>query len=268
MSQGNEQLERQEFALATQKFSGARDFYERARYEKEQTAAQNARAEAEGREQWERTEQRWKQLQAEAVSDDVARQPAYQSALSLENEAKQLAAKGRYTEAAGAYQRAMNQILEAKAETLSEREARQAETARKAQIAESLPPPTGEPVTEPARRSTSSIPQEELDAETIRAVISTWVRAIETQDIALYRSAKPNLSGADEGRLRASFKAVESHQVEISVRSIDVQGSRATVRIVRSDTIVASGSRHSNQLEQTLTFSKESGEWTILNIGS
>ncbi len=268
MSQGNEQLERQEFALATQKFLGARDFYERARNEKGQTAARSTPAESEGREQWQRTEERWKQLQAEAVSDDVARQPAYQSALSLENEAKQLAAKGRYTEAAGAYQQAMNQILEAKAETLSEREARQAETARKAQIAESLPLPTREPVPEPTPPSTSSIPQEELDAETIRAVISTWVRAIETQDIALYRSAKPNLSGADEGRLRASFKAVESHQVEISVRSIDVQGSRATVRIVRSDTIVASGSRHSNQLEQTLTFSKESGEWTILNIGS
>ena len=268
LSQGNEQFERQEFALATQKFLGSRDFFERARNEKGQTVARRARTEAEGRAQWQRTEERWKQLRAETSSDDVARQPAYQSALSLEDEAMQLATQGRYTEAAGAYQQAMNQILEAKEQALSEREARQAEAARKAQIAESLPPPTPEPELETTPPSTGSIPQEELDANAIRAVISTWVRAIETEDIALYRRAKPNLSGEDEGRLRASFKAVESHQVEISVRSIDVQGARATVRIMRSDTIVANGSRHSNQLEQTLTFSKESGEWTILNIGS
>lgn len=268
LAEGNEQLERQEFALATQKYLGASDFFERARREKGQAAAQEARIASADRMQWQKAEEQWRELLANTNSDDVTLQPAYQSALSLESDAKELASQGKYQESAAVYHQAMNQVLEAKAQALSEVEARQAEAARKTQIAESLPPPTPEPAPEPTPPPTSSIPQEELDANAISDVIATWVRAIETEDIALYRSAKPNLSSEDEGRLKASFKAVESHQVEVAIRSIDVRGSRATVRIMRSDTIVANGSSHSNQMEQTLTFTNRSGKWTISDIGS
>ena len=123
------------------------------------------------------------------------------------------------------------------------------------------------PEASPPPPAPSPVSTEELDEQEIREVIADWERAIEMQDIALYQSVKPNLSGEDESRLKASFQAVTSHQVEITITAVDVQGDRAMVRLAREDNIEANGRRHSNAINQTLSFSKQSGRWVIVEIG-
>lgn len=256
--QGSEALGREQYSLAAQKFLTAKDLFDGARRERQEEEARRARAEAEARSEWQRTAERWRESQGAALSESLETQPAYQAALSIAAEAGQLGNDGDYAESVRLYQLAEARLSEAKDQALRERRARRAEAA----AAQSTPAPT----TVPPQPATSSIPQETLDRNAIREVIGTWERAIESQDLALYRSVKPNLSSEDESRLVASFKAVGSHQVDISIVSVDLVGNSASVRIARSDTIVGNGRRHSSQFEQTLVLSKESDVWAIVDI--
>ena len=49
----------------------------------------------------------------------------------------------------------------------------------------------------------------------------------------LHGSVRPGLSSAEEGRLRASFKQIDSQQVDIVVEDLRVDGRTATVRLSR-----------------------------------
>ena len=55
------------------------------------------------------------------------------------------------------------------------------------------------------------------DDAAIRRLTSTYVCAIETKDLALFRSIKPNLSRDEERRLQDGFRAVTSQRVNVSV---------------------------------------------------
>jgi hypothetical protein len=97
----------------------------------------------------------------------------------------------------------------------------------------------------------------------ISAVIADYARAIETRDLELFRSVKPVLSQDEEQRLRTAFANAEAHSVKITVRSVEVKESQATVRLARRDTIgsiVAS-------FPQTIVLRRGSKGWTIEEIG-
>jgi hypothetical protein len=126
-----------------------------------------------------------------------------------------------------------------------------------APVAATLPPA---PVTQPPAPAAPVAVNEE---PAIRRVIADYERAIETRDLALFRRVKPNLSGPEERTLRATFDQVRSHQIEMTVGPIEIDGARARVRLSRQDTI--DGKPYSFQ--QSLVLAKDGGGWTIREIG-
>jgi hypothetical protein len=115
--------------------------------------------------------------------------------------------------------------------------------------------------------SSAPVPAAEDDETAIRRVVATYARAIETKDLALFRSVKPNLGAEEERRIQQGFRAVASQQVRITILSIDRRGDRATLRLRRQDVIDVGGRRQSPESQQAMTLAKSNGTWTILEIG-
>jgi serine/threonine protein kinase len=109
-------------------------------------------------------------------------------------------------------------------------------------------------------------PVEDDDAA-IRRIVATYARAIETKDIALFRSVKPNLSSEEQRRVEDGFRAVTSQRVAVSIVSIDRRGQEASVRLRRRDTIQAGGREQTSESQQTMTLIKTAAGWTIREIG-
>ncbi len=121
------------------------------------------------------------------------------------------------------------------------------------------PPTVHQPPAEAAR---------EVDDDTaIRGVVAAYARAIESKDLALFRSIKPNMGADEERRIREGFRAVESQKVNIRIESIDRTGDRASLQLRRQDIIQAGGRRQSPESRQTMTLAKSNGTWTIVEIG-
>jgi serine/threonine protein kinase/tetratricopeptide (TPR) repeat protein len=129
-----------------------------------------------------------------------------------------------------------------------------------------LPPASANPLpSPPAPTLPSAAPPHAGGQEAaIRGIIADYVRAIESKDVGLFKTVKPNLSGDEEKRLTESFKAIKSQKVGITVDAVQVDGGRATVRIHRQDTINGKETR-SNQ--QTFTLVLAGGAWHIESIG-
>jgi serine/threonine protein kinase len=127
------------------------------------------------------------------------------------------------------------------------------------------PPPAAPPQASTPPR-TEPAPVESDDAA-IRRVVATYARAIESKDLALFRTVKPNLSGAEQRRIEEGFRAVTSQQVDITILSIDHRGQDATVRLRRRDTIQVAGRQQTTESQQSLTLTRTPGGWVIREIG-
>jgi serine/threonine-protein kinase len=119
------------------------------------------------------------------------------------------------------------------------------------------PTPTAHP---PTPTPTPPPPADEEPA--IRKLVADFGRAIESKNLALYKSLRPNLSSEDERKLRAAFEGAPAQQVSISIASIQVTGSEARARITRRDTFKG----RSMDVQQTLVLVKGAGGWTIREI--
>lgn len=145
------------------------------------------------------------------------------------------------------------------------------------------PVPTSAPVALPSAPNQSSVPvtavvppaappaapaglTTEQDEAAIRRITATYARAIETKDLNLFRSIKPNLSREEERRLEQGFRVVTSQRVSLRVVSIDRQATQATVVVERRDTIVAGGREQTAESQQTLRLSRAGGGWVITDI--
>ena len=125
------------------------------------------------------------------------------------------------------------------------------------------PPPAAErrdPESPPA-----TPPAEDEDAA-IRKVVAAYARAIENKDLALFRSIKPNLSGEEERRLQAGFRAVTTQRVTLTILSIQPRGDQAAVVLRRRDTIEVDRRRQTADSQQTLTLARARGGWVIVDI--
>ena len=107
------------------------------------------------------------------------------------------------------------------------------------------------------------VPAPESDDAAIRRVIQTYRRAIETKDIALFRSVRPNLSRAAETVLMNSFKQIDSQQIDLRIENLRIDGRTASAQIVRRDTLITSGRRQVQNSTQTLRFEKTDAGWFI-----
>jgi Tfp pilus assembly protein PilF len=128
--------------------------------------------------------------------------------------------------------------------------------------------PAPSPVNPSAERKPPAEASRDADDDAaIRAVVATYGRAIESKDLALFRSIKPNLGADEERRIQQGFRAVTSQKVNITIVSIDRRGDRATLQLRRQDIIEAGGRRQSPESQQTMTMAKSNGAWVIIEIG-
>ena len=97
--------------------------------------------------------------------------------------------------------------------------------------------------------------------------MSTYARAIESKDLTLFRSVKPNMSADEQRRIEAGFRAVTSQRVAVTIQSIEHRGADAVVRLSRHDVIQAGGRQQTADSQQSLTLSKSGGTWVIVEIG-
>jgi serine/threonine protein kinase len=111
----------------------------------------------------------------------------------------------------------------------------------------------------------ASVP--ESDDALIRRVVATYARAIETKDLSLFRSVKPNMSTDEQRRIEQGFRAVASQEISMSVVSIEQKGSDASVRVRRRDTIQAGGRQQTTESQQTMTLTRSASGWVIREIG-
>ena len=138
-------------------------------------------------------------------------------------------------------------------------------------VVERRPPPAAEaPTPAPSPAPTPAAPPapaRESDDAAIRRVIGTYERAIETKDLALFRTVRPSLSADEERRLRASFEQVDEQRIEIRIESIAVTGDTAIARLVRQDTVGRSGRSQTTQSTQTLRLARRGAAWVIVELG-
>jgi hypothetical protein len=113
----------------------------------------------------------------------------------------------------------------------------------------------------PVSLPSGAVPSE---AAGIRKVLEAYIRAVEAKDVVMFRTVKPNLSEAEEKRVRTAFKSVQTQTVKMNVLSVDVKETHATVKVARRDTI--NGSIVSS-FPQTFQLAKETAGWTIEDIG-
>jgi hypothetical protein len=118
----------------------------------------------------------------------------------------------------------------------------------------------------PAPASTPA-PAAEDDDALIRRVIATYARAIETKDLPLYRSVKPNLTAAEQRTIEEGFRAVTSQRVTVNIQSIEHRGQDAVVRLRRQDVIQAGGRQQTSESQQTVTVTRVASGWVIREIG-
>ena len=210
-----------------------------------------------------------------AGADDL---PAYRRALSTEGEAAGLYAAGQFARAAA-------RAVEAEAMYRgAEIEARAEQTARERLRAESARPPVTEapfwvprpepPQPEPPRAdppAAAARTEPAVEAadprDSIRAVLSQYVAALEARNIAALKTLWPSLAPSQERAIRSEFANARSVQVRLADPRIDVDGATATVSTMREYQIVtADGHRLATNTRMAMRMRRAGGAWVIEGI--
>jgi serine/threonine protein kinase len=129
------------------------------------------------------------------------------------------------------------------------------------------PPPAPAPARAAEPPAPAPAPARESDDAAIRRAIGTYERAIESKDLALFRSVRPDLSADEERRLRASFEQVTRQQIDIRIETITVTGDTATARLARQDTVDMGGRSQTSRSTQTLRLARRNADWIIVELG-
>jgi hypothetical protein len=131
--------------------------------------------------------------------------------------------------------------------------------------------PTPRPAPAPARTEEPparppTAPARVNDDTAIRQLVSSYARAIEGKDLALFRSIKPNLSREEERRLQEGFRAVTSQRVNLTIVSLDRTGDTASVVVNRKDVVRAGGREYTTDSRQILQVARTATGWGIVDI--
>jgi hypothetical protein len=198
-----------------------------------------------------------KQAQRDATQARATSQAEFKAAILAGREAEALLARNEFVNATQRFYQARDGFARA----------------REAQQAAAVPTPVAVAVATPVPVTTTTlaaVPTPTTAPPTttaaaneepaIRRVIADFDRAFETGDVALWKSIRP---GAAESELK-SVAQKNWKQVNITVESIDVFGTRAIVRISRRD-LGADGKTY--PFAQTLTLQKEPSGWKITSLG-
>ena len=96
--------------------------------------------------------------------------------------------------------------------------------------------------------------------------MAEYGRAIETKDVALFRTLKPNITREEERRLQEGFRTVTSQRVSLTILSVDLRGQDASVSVARRDTVNAGGRQQIVESRQTFRLKHAAGGWVIDEI--
>jgi hypothetical protein len=105
------------------------------------------------------------------------------------------------------------------------------------------------------------------DDDAVRHALQTYERAIENKDLALFKSVRPDLSGDEERRLRASFQQVDRQHVELQIDALAVTGDQAEVRVTRQDSVQSGGRTQTSRSTQTIRLARRGAAWIIVSLG-
>ena len=118
----------------------------------------------------------------------------------------------------------------------------------------------------PPSTTATERPGPSADDAAIRRIVADYGRAIETKDVALFRTLKPNITPEEERRLREGFRTVTSQRVNLSVLSVDLRGQDASVAVARRDTVNAGGRQQTVESRQTFRLKRAGSGWVIDEI--
>ncbi len=173
--------------------------------------------------------------------------PDFTRALEAERQGGAMYAQASFTEAAVSY-RAATQLF-----------------------AKALPPP--EPPKAPAVAAPPSVPVAATAPATpgalnpraeIRTVLDTYVRAIETKNLALLQQVRPGLTSDEINRMRVANDIKRSHKVDLKVDDITVNGDDAHATGRREDDIsLKEGQRIRQESKFVYTLKRGTRGWTI-----
>jgi hypothetical protein len=110
---------------------------------------------------------------------------------------------------------------------------------------------------------TTAAGQTSPEAPAIQAALETYVKALETKDLVLFKSVKPNTSPEEERRIKAAFGGVRSHTVEMTIQSISLVGNEATVTASRRDTL---NKAIVSSFTQVFVLQKHEKAWNIVEM--
>ena len=125
-------------------------------------------------------------------------------------------------------------------------------------------PPSAAPSALPAPATVPTLSGRAGPEPAVRGVIADYGRAIETKDIGLFKTVMPELSSDNEKKLTEAFKAIKSQQVRVTVESVEIEGTKATVRVSRLDTINGKSQPVQSQVFRLV---QKGAAWTIQSIG-
>jgi tRNA A-37 threonylcarbamoyl transferase component Bud32/tetratricopeptide (TPR) repeat protein len=223
-------------------------------------------------------------VRAEATAQQAAGLEGFGRADALVTDGDGLLRREEYVAAAQKFAEARDLFGRAQRAAQAEAAARrvaEAEAARRAQRAAAvaptppppvahppsvvtLAPPTAAPVTvAPVTHPPAAVAAASPDPA-IRRVLADYSRAIESKDIALFRSTKPNLSESEQKKLEQAFRVVKSQTVGITVDAIEVAGDRAVVRVVRKDVV---NGQAMQAVPQVFHLARTADGWKIESIG-
>jgi len=123
------------------------------------------------------------------------------------------------------------------------------------------------PAAEAPRPSAPSPPEAVRPApseqDRIHEALRTYEKALNTLDVGLYVRVYPALE-SNRRQVEANWAAFRSQQVELEIRQIDVQNSRAVVRVFqRLVAVPRVGSELKDARERTLELEKRGNAWVI-----
>jgi hypothetical protein len=100
--------------------------------------------------------------------------------------------------------------------------------------------------------------------DAVKRMLATYGHAIESKDLSLFRSVKPNLTMEEEKRLRKAFESTKTHAVRITVESLDCHEKSCVVHLSRRDTLDAT---IVSSFPQTLRLTQSNEGFVIDEIG-
>jgi hypothetical protein len=97
----------------------------------------------------------------------------------------------------------------------------------------------------------------------VEDVLARYARALETIDGALLGDARPDMPAKARAALMADREGATNIAADLRVLAVARRGSQATVRIRRTEVVVAGRAVDRPSVEETLRFQRDGGAWVL-----